>query len=125
MYNRFRELPHNYISFQKIDRKGRRYAYQKKPVNMVYSYINEQNKKAVEGAAVLHLPQQREIFSFLPILEESDALIVGALIFTMIGIGKSTPTIKLYSSPRSSQNGIIKILILAKCLLYLLFDKRA
>ena len=74
---------------------------------------------------VLHLPQQREIFSFLPILEESDALIVGALIFTMIGIGKSTPTIKLYSSPRSSQNGIIKILILAKCLLYLLFDKRA
>lgn len=50
MYNRFRELPHNYISFQKIDRKGRRYAYQKKPVNMVYSYINEQNKKAVEGA---------------------------------------------------------------------------
>lgn len=51
MYNRFRELPHNYISFQKIDRKGGRYAYQKKPVNMVYSYINEQNKKAVEGAA--------------------------------------------------------------------------
>lgn len=122
MYNRFRELPHNYISFQKIDRKGRRYAYQKKPVNMVYSYINEQNKKAVEGAA--SAAAERNIL-FLPILEESDALIVGALIFTMIGIGKSTPTIKLYSSPRSSQNGIIKILILAKCLLYLLFDKRA
>ena len=77
MYNRFRELPHNYISFQKIDRKGRRYTYQKKPINTVYSYvllpkclvifhwdilsqmvtflvhrlINEQNKKAVKSAA--------------------------------------------------------------------------
>jgi len=74
MYNRFRELPHNYISFQKIDRKGRRYAYQKKPVNMVYSFILM--SKIKRQLKVLHLPQQREnILSFLPILEEGDALI--------------------------------------------------
>lgn len=124
MYNRFRELPHNYISFQKIDRKGRRYAYQKKPVNMVYFFILM--SKIKRQLKVLHLPQQREnILSFLPILEEGDALIIGVDFPIPLIVKINGPTIKLDSSPLSSQNGIIKILILAKCLLYLLFDKRA
>ncbi len=64
MYNRFRELPHNYISFQKIDRKGRRYAYQKKPVNMVYSFIlMSKIKRAVEGAASAAAERKYSLFS--------------------------------------------------------------
>ena len=120
MYNRFRELPHNYISFQKIDRKGRRYAYQKKPVNMVYSFILM--SKIKRQLKVLH---RENILSFLPILEEGDALIIGVDFPIPLIVKINGPTIKLDSSPLSSQNGIIKILILAKCLLYLLFDKRA
>lgn len=42
---------------------------------MVYSYINEQNKKAVEGDA--SAAAERNSLSFLPILEEGDALIIG------------------------------------------------
>lgn len=86
-------------------------------------YINEQNKKAVEGAA--SAAAERNILSFLPILEEGDALIVGVDFPIPLIVKINAPTIKIDSSPLSSQNDIIKILILAKCLLYLLFDKRA
>ena len=90
---------------------------------LVHRLINEQNKKAVESAA--SAAAEWNILFFLPIYAEGDALIVGALIFTMRGIGKSTPTIKLDSSLLRSQNDKIKILILAKCLRYLLFGKIA
>ena len=61
---------------------------------LVHRLINEQNKKAVESAA--SAAAEWNILFFLPIYAEGDALIVGALIFTIRGIGKSTPTIKAF-----------------------------
>lgn len=59
------------------------------------------------------------------ILRKGEALIVG-VDFPMPHIVKiNAPTIKLYSSLLSSQKDKIKILILAKCLRYLLFGKIA
>ena len=75
---------------------------------------------------VLHLPQQREnILSCLPILEEGDALIIGVDFPIPLIVKINAPTIKLDSSLLNSQNDKIKILILAKCLRYLLFGKIA
>ena len=91
---------------------------------MVYSFILM--SKIKRQLKVLHLPQQREnILSFLPILEEGDALIIGVDFPIPLIVKINAPTIKLDSSLLNSQNDKIKILILAKCLLYLLFDKRA
>lgn len=86
---------------------------------MVYSYINEQNKKAVEGDA--SAAAERNSLSFLPILEEGDALIIGVGFPIPFIVKINAPTIKTDSSPLSSQNGIIRILILANSLLYPLF----
>ena len=91
---------------------------------MVYSFILM--SKIKRQLKVLHLPQQREnILSFLPILEEGDALIIGVDFPIPLIVKINAPTIKLDSSLLSSQNDKIKILILAKCLRYLLFGKIA
>ena len=85
---------------------------------LVHRLINEQDKKAVESAASA---ANRNILSFLPILGEGEALIVGVDFPMPLIVKINTPTKK----PLSLQNDKTTVLILAKCLLYLLFDKRA
>ena len=90
---------------------------------LVHRLINEQNKKAVESAA--SAAAEWNILFFLPIYAEGDALIVGVDFPIPLIVKINAPTIKLDSSLLSSQNDKIKILILAKCLRYLLFGKIA
>lgn len=89
---------------------------------LVHRLINEQDKKAVESAASA---ANRNILSFLPILGEGEALIVGVDFPMPLIVKINTPTKKPDSRTPNLQNDKITVLILAKCLLYLLFDKRA
>lgn len=59
------------------------------------------------------------------ILRKGKTLIVGVDFPMPLIVKINAPTIKLYSSLLRSQNDKIKILILAKCLRYLLFGKIA